>query len=102
MVQTFLDAGDDPTRVLTEAIRGHHTDIVRLLLESGATEYVNDDPEEVLVEACKRGNLDIIKLLLDTGADPLACRGKCIKLAVRKGMSVLWISSTRVFTLRYY
>lgn len=37
IVQALLHSGDDPQNGLLSAIRGRHSDIVRLLLESGAT-----------------------------------------------------------------
>lgn len=85
MVQALLDAGDIARRGLKDAICNHRTDIVRLLLTSTATHYVDDRSGWALRTACRYGHTDMMKLLLDSGADPLACDGECMRRACRKG-----------------
>lgn len=42
-MKLLLDAGDDPTPGLSEAILGDHADIVHLLLARGAKHRKKDD-----------------------------------------------------------
>jgi ankyrin repeat protein len=86
MVKVLLNAGDNPTLGLTEAIRKHSSDIVHFLLASDATNDLNARNGEALVAACESGHLEMITLLLDAGADPQACPGECIKWACVLGM----------------
>lgn len=82
----LLDAGDDPSPGLTEAIRGHRTDIVRILLASGATDNPNARNGDALKTAFQQSCcLEMIKLLLDYRANPLACSGECMRWACRYG-----------------
>ena len=85
MLRILLDSGDDPSPGLKEAILHHRTDIVPLLLNSGAKQNVNSENGAALVQACKSGHSDIMKLLLDAGADPLNCKGESMEWACRQG-----------------
>lgn len=97
IVQTLLDAGDDPSSGIVDAIHNRRTDIVNVLLASGATYNVNLGSEdefsynanlgsgEELCKAFEEGHLQLAKLMLDAGVDPLACRGKCMRRACRTG-----------------
>ena len=85
MVQMLLDAGVDSSLGLTDAILYHHTNIVHLLLASGAKHNVDANNGDALLTACERGHLEMMKLLLDAGANPLACDGECMNRACREG-----------------
>ena len=85
MVQSLLDAGDDPERGLAKAILGEHTAIVDLLF--GARKEANVNNVAALKAASKLGNLEMMKRLLDSGTYPLACGGECMKLACGMGMN---------------
>lgn len=98
-MQVLLDSGDDPALGLIEAICYHRTDIVRILLESGAISNVNVNTGSALQGACESGHLDIMKVLLDGGVDPLTCNGDCIKLACRKGTIYASMSQQQLLIL---
>ena len=49
---------------MTNAARGGHLDIVRLMLSRGANNY-----NEAMTRAALRGHLEIVRLMLDQGAD---------------------------------
>ncbi|RXT08843.1 stalk domain-containing protein [Ammoniphilus sp. CFH 90114] len=57
---------------LMAAVFSNSTEIVKLLLDSGANPNVSDSlfKQPLLQQAIDMGNKDIIKLLLDNGADP--------------------------------
>jgi ankyrin repeat protein len=86
MLQILLDAGIDSTSALKMAIRYDRTDIVSHILKYSMPNNVNAEDGDILVQASQRGHLEMMKLLLKAGADPLACRGECIKLACRQGI----------------
>ncbi len=85
IVQALLDSGDDPTLGLREAICHHRTDIVRLLLAFGAKNNLDANNGDAMQVACAYGHLEMMKILLEAGADPLACKGECIRTACRDG-----------------
>ncbi len=124
-VRRFLDNGTSPNdsgssrqdwTPLDMALRGGHTGVVRLLLDSGATTLHLTPPLEVaaesghpetvaylldrygdsseaipsaLIEAAKEGRLEVVRLLLDHGADPNALNGSAlISAAGIGGLSV--------------
>lgn len=84
MVQLLLDSGDDPNRGLSEAIFYRQSDIVHLLLASGAAQNVNARIGLHLYKACEVGDLELVKLLVPFGAN---CDRKCLKLACGMGMN---------------
>ena len=57
---------------LTNAARGGHLNVVKVLLDAGADPNSSDDPPLTGVSAI--GHLQIVELLLDAGADPDAPR----------------------------
>lgn len=85
IVQILLDAGEDATMGLKEAICNHRTDIVRLLLASGAAANVNASDGDALATAVKMGHLELVNVLLEAGADPLICSGESMKSACHDG-----------------
>ena len=84
-MRILLDAGDIPTPGLSEAILGHHTDIVRLLLLSGARKEVDARKGQALKAVRPRGDRELMRLSLNAGANPLVCGGKCMKQACLEG-----------------
>ena len=89
VVKALLDAGVDvdtepgeSTRPLELAVRFHHPEVVKVLLEAGA--FIHEKPEKVplLLLALKNGDKDIADLLVEHGANveydttlvPLICR----------------------------
>ena len=54
---------------LMGAVRGGHTDIVKLLIKNGADVNLEDYISSMLNSATMKGDVDIVKMLLDAGAD---------------------------------
>ncbi len=74
---------------LRGACRGGHMDIVKLMIEKGATDWNNG-----LYYACREGHVNIIKLMIERGATDWnhglrgACRGRhmdLVQLMIEKG-----------------
>jgi ankyrin repeat protein len=86
LLQPRLDAGDDPSAGLIQAILRGRVDIVHRLLEYGAAYHVHDNSGLDLLAACKLGNADLVRPILDAGIDLVNCGDKCMKLACRMGM----------------
>ena len=71
LVQQHLEQGVDSdelnTALWVESTRGH-SDVVKLLLDSGAQVNLQHDGSSSLMVASGNGHSDVVKLLLDSGA----------------------------------
>lgn len=84
------------------ASRNGHTEIVKILLESGAN-TCDSEPDEgyCLRQAAYHGYTTIVKLLLDAGANPMANDYKALKLALcMKHMDVVEILLDSIYLKR--
>ena len=59
-----IDEPSNYNEMMSSAASAGHTDIVRLMLEKGATDY-----NRAMMYAAEGGHMDIVKLMLEKGAN---------------------------------
>ncbi len=104
-MQVLLDAGDHPSPGLSDAVHRNRTDLVNLLLASGATYKVNAGSGMELYYACKSGCRKWMEIILDAGVSPVASRGaskgECMRQACCDGSLSSWIPKAATHFLGY-
>lgn len=83
LAEVLLDGGAEPRCAVSlgNAVRlSGSAEIVRMLLERGASVY-EDDEQELLADAVERDQREIAALLLDHGADPRAADHRALRAA---------------------
>lgn len=82
------DLGIEPSLHLTQAARGGHMAVVRMLLAAGADPNIPEgEGVTALTVAAQAGHLEVVKALLAAGADRnyRTPQGTAVELALRSG-----------------